>query len=68
MVVNDLVLVEINCLPRLAPRHIAQVINYLRASTLEVGLLLNFGPTRTFERLIYTNDRKTTGIPPQALG
>jgi GxxExxY protein len=58
IVVNDLVLVEVKSCPKLEPRHRAQVINYLRASDLEVGLLLNFGPHREFERLVYANERK----------
>jgi GxxExxY protein len=58
IVVNDLVLVEVKSCPRLEPRHRAQVINYLRVSTLEVGLLVNFGPKREFERLVYANERK----------
>jgi GxxExxY protein len=60
IVVNGVVLVEVKAGARLEPRHRAQVMNYLRASTLEVGLLFNFGPTREFDRLIYTNDRKVT--------
>jgi hypothetical protein len=36
----------------------AQLLNDLRASRVEVGLLLHFGPKPSFKRLIYTNDRK----------
>ena len=32
--------------------HEAQLLNYLKASRLELGLLLNFGPRATFRRLI----------------
>jgi GxxExxY protein len=64
LVVNELVLVEIKSVPSLEPRHVAQAINYLRASTLEVALLLNFGPKREVERLIFTNDRKQMPGPP----
>ena len=38
--------------------HIAQLINYLKATEIEVGLLLNFGEEAEFKRIIYTNDRK----------
>jgi GxxExxY protein len=65
IVVNGLVLVEVKSCPHLEPRHRAQVINYLRASTLEVALLLNFGPKREFERIVYTNERKK--LPHQRL-
>lgn len=36
-----------------------QLLNYLRATDLEVGLLLHFGPTPKFRRLVYSNRRKT---------
>ena len=35
-----------------------QVFNYLRATTLEVGLLLNYEPRPTVKRYLCTNDRK----------
>lgn len=39
----DQILVEIKCLPRLGPPETAQLINYLRATNLPLGLLINFG-------------------------
>ena len=36
----------------------SQVLNGLKATTLEVGLLFNFGPRPGFKRLIFTNKRK----------
>lgn len=38
--------------------HLAQIMNYLKATEIEVGLLLNFGEEPEFKRVIYTNDRK----------
>jgi GxxExxY protein len=35
-----------------------QLLNYLRATEVEVGLLLNFGEKPQFRRLVYENDRK----------
>lgn len=46
IVVNKTVLVEVKALRALAPEHQAQVINYLRATGIEVGLLINFGRPR----------------------
>ena len=39
--------------------HEAQLMNYLRATNIEVGLLMNFGPKPEFKRFIYDNDRKS---------
>ena len=59
MVVNGVVLIEVKCFPVLEARHKAQVGNYLCACDLEVGLLFNFGATAQFERIVFTNERKT---------
>jgi len=40
------------------PAHEAQLLNYLRATDVEVGLLLNFGPKPGFRRKIFLNDHK----------
>ena len=56
--VNRRVLVEIKARPALNSAHTAQLLNYLRASDIEVGLLLNFGARPEFQRLLFTNDRK----------
>ena len=58
IVVNGVVLVEIKAGNALHPWHEAQAINYLRASTLEVALIMNFGPKREYWRRVLTNDRK----------
>ncbi|BCA80090.1 GxxExxY protein [Desulfuromonas sp. AOP6] len=43
LVVEDKVLVELKAVKALAPEHVAQVLNYLKATKIEVGLLINFG-------------------------
>lgn len=58
LIVDDRVVVELKTSERIAPEHRAQLLNYLKASTIEHGLLLNFGPRPEFERLLLTNDRK----------
>jgi GxxExxY protein len=55
MIVDDKLVVETKAtaeLHKIAPR---QVYNYLRATNLEVGLLLHFGPEPAFYRLAYSN-------------
>lgn len=42
----------------LAEEHECQLINYLKATEIEVGLLLNFGKKPQFKRKIFTNDKK----------
>lgn len=58
LVVEDNVLLEIKAARALAPEHEAQLLNYLRATLYEVGLLLNFGPKPQVKRLAYSNSRK----------
>lgn len=52
MVVNGLVVVEMKAGPALTDADNKQLFNYLRASQLEVGLLLHFGPKPEFRRLV----------------
>ncbi|MEO7359962.1 MAG: GxxExxY protein, partial [Gemmatimonadaceae bacterium] len=50
LIVENKVVVEIKTAPRVMSPHIIQLAGYLRISKLQVGLVLNFGPTPTFER------------------
>lgn len=52
MVIDDKLIVEIKSTERLSPADRLQLINYLRATKFEVGLLLHFGPAPRFERFI----------------
>jgi len=56
--IHDLVIVELKASERLCTEHEAQLINYLKATQIEVGLLLNFGKKAEFKRKIYSNDKK----------
>jgi GxxExxY protein len=58
IVVESLVLLELKVGDQLDPNAEAQVVNYLRATRLELALILHFGPKPAFRRLILTNDRK----------
>jgi len=58
LVVNDLIILELKAVDYLVEEHEFQLINYLKATDKEVGLLLNFGVKPEFCRKIFTNDRK----------
>jgi len=59
LIVNDLVIVELKAAESLCEEHESQLINYLKATNLEVGLLLNFGKKAEFKRKVFSNDRKS---------
>lgn len=59
LLVEDVLVVELKAATSLAAENEAQLINYLKASKLEVGLLLNFGEKPQFKRKVFTNDRKS---------
>jgi hypothetical protein len=58
LLIEDKVIVELKACELLMNIHSAQLMNYLKAKEIEVGLLLNFGVDAEFKRIIYTNDRK----------
>ncbi|RMG34557.1 MAG: GxxExxY protein [Methanobacteriota archaeon] len=58
IVVNDSVIVELKAVKAIDPAHVSQLLNYLKATDIEVGLLLNFGDKPEFKRLVYQNTRK----------
>lgn len=63
-VVEGKVLVELKAMIQLEDVHLAQILNYLRAYKLEVGLLINFGSkSLTFKRLVLSpRDRGLDGL------
>jgi GxxExxY protein len=58
LLVDKKVIIEIKAVERLAVEHEFQLINYLRATDVEVGLLLNFGPRPDVRRKVFANERK----------
>ncbi|KPK75667.1 MAG: GxxExxY protein [Phycisphaerae bacterium SM23_30] len=58
IVVDDLIVLEQKAAEKIAQDHKTQLLNYLKATDKEVGLLLNFGKKPEFARVIFTNDRK----------
>jgi len=65
LLVEERVVVELKAVVALNEAHVGQVINYLRATSLEVGLLLNFGPKAEFRRLVLRNERKPLRVSPR---
>ena len=58
LLVNELVIVELKGIEKINIAHEAQLTNYLKATNIEVGLILNFGPKPEFKRKIFSNSRK----------
>ena len=58
LIVEDVVLLELKAARTLDSAHEAQLLHYLRATDVEVGLLLNFGLRPQFRRLLFDNERK----------
>jgi GxxExxY protein len=58
IIVNDTIILELKAVKSILPEHEAQLMNYLRATDAEVGLLLNFGPNPQQRRIVFTNDKK----------
>jgi GxxExxY protein len=57
-VVENALIIEIKSARNLLPEHEAQLLNYLKATQIEVGLLLNFGPKPEVKRKVFDNDKK----------
>ena len=66
LVVESKVILELKAKEGLNSAHEAQLVNYLRATDIELGLLLNFGKKPEFKRKYFSNEKKrrTTGGQP----
>ncbi len=58
LIVDNLIIVELKAASGLVEQNEAQLLNYLKASSYEVGLLLNFGPTPVHKRRAFSNENK----------
>jgi GxxExxY protein len=58
ILVEETVIVEIKAVRTVLPEHDAQLLNYLKATGIEVGLLLNFGSKPEFKRRAFDNSNK----------
>ena len=67
LIVSDQVIVEVKVGLEIEPFHKAQVLHYLKAIDLEVGLLLHFGREPRVQRVVYQNSRKRRQFEPPAI-
>ena len=58
LLINDLIILELKACDSLVKAHYVQTLNYLKATNIEIGLLLNFRERPEIKRLIFTNNRK----------
>ncbi|MDR1984565.1 MAG: GxxExxY protein [Prevotellaceae bacterium] len=58
LIVDDLIIVELKAVDYLLVEHENQLLNYLKATDKEVGLLLNFGTKPEIRRKAFDNERK----------
>jgi len=65
ILVEGAVLLELKAAKSIDSAYEKQILNYLRATDIEVGLILNFGPKPEFRRLIFENERKQIRVYPR---
>ncbi|MEI9912378.1 MAG: GxxExxY protein [Bacteroidota bacterium] len=58
VIVNNCVIIEVKAAEGLREEHEAQLTNYLRATDIEVGILLNFGKKAEFKRKVFSEEYK----------
>ena len=63
LIADGKVIVECKVAPKIAQTHETQLLNYLKATSIKLGLILNFGPDATFRRMLLSS----SGNPPAVL-
>ncbi len=58
LLIEEKVIIELKTGRDVDPAWEKQLLNYLRATQIEVGLLFNFGPSAQFKRYVFENERK----------
>jgi GxxExxY protein len=66
LLVDDKVILELKTAESIAKEHEAQLINYLKATEIEIGLLLNLGKDPQFRRKIFSNQKGFPKNPRQS--
>lgn len=62
LLINDKIILELKTAKKISQENEFQLINYLKATGFEIGLLLNFGEKAEFVRKIFTNDNESAKI------
>lgn len=58
IIVNGCIIIEVKAAEAICEEHEAQLTNYLRATDIEVGLLVNFGKKAQFKRKVFSKEYK----------
>jgi len=58
IIVNDIVVIELKATNSILEEHECQLINYLKATEIELGLLMNFGKEAEYKRKVFMNKNK----------
>ncbi|MEM6319726.1 MAG: GxxExxY protein [Bacteroidota bacterium] len=58
IIANNCVIIELKAIEKIHPKHEVQLVNYLKSTEIEVGLLINFGEKLEVKRKVFSNDRK----------
>jgi GxxExxY protein len=62
LLVEGKVLIELKAVKEIAPEHVSQTLNYLKATEIEVAMILNFVEKPVCKRLLFDNARKNRRI------
>jgi GxxExxY protein len=60
MLVEGVILLDLKAVSEIIDEHEAQLLNYLKATEIEVGYVFNFGKSGNFKRKVFDNARKGT--------
>lgn len=67
IIVEDKVIVELKAVAQLSKAHEVQLVNYLKTTGIEVGLLVNFGEQLNFKRKIFRNKNQKINVERNGL-
>lgn len=59
IIVDDKIILELKSAENIIKEHEAQLLNYLKATSIEIGFVLNFGKEPSFKRMIFENKYKS---------